>query len=213
MIFFIVSIIFSPVLLDTSKIIASFPLFLANPFVSLNESLISDMSPKVIEDSLSDLIGKLKISSKLSNKLGTLILKLPVSLLIEPAGTRILLFFSVNKSSFAVRPKLFTILGSTIISISLSSSPVVFTSNTSEILSILFFRNFAILISALFSILPDIAIAKTGNLERLISDTIGSFVSSGSLLLTKSTLTRTSFKAFSDSNPASNSRITLPPPR
>ena len=96
--------IFSPVLLDTSKIIAFSPLFLANPFLSLNVSLISAISPKVTTEDSFDWIGSFKISSKSSNKPGTRILKLPELLLSVPAGTKMLLLSRDIKTLSAVNP-------------------------------------------------------------------------------------------------------------
>ena len=55
------------------------------------------------------------------------------------------------------------------------------------------------------------ATAKTGNLDRLISVTLGSSVSLGNLFLIRSILTLVSDKAFSELKPASNSKIIFPP--
>ena len=79
-------------------------------------------------------------------------------------------------------------------------------------LSILFFSTLAYLLITLSSTSPEIAIASTGNLDKFISEATGSSVSSGSLFLVKSIFTLVSDKALSASKPASNSRITLPPP-
>ena len=56
LILLITSIIFSPVLLETSRIIAFSPLFLANPTFSLNESLTSATSSSLIKELLFDFI-------------------------------------------------------------------------------------------------------------------------------------------------------------
>ena len=55
--FSITLIIFSPVLFDTSRIIAGSPLFLAYPTFSRNVSLTSATSPNVITESELALIG------------------------------------------------------------------------------------------------------------------------------------------------------------
>ena len=73
-----VSIIFSPVLLDTSRITAFSPLFLANPLRSLNESLISATSFKKTTELSLLLIGKFNKSDLFSIRLGIVTLKLPV---------------------------------------------------------------------------------------------------------------------------------------
>ena len=74
-----------------------------------------------------------------------------------------------------------------------------------------FFKAFAILNRTLSSTSPEIATAKTGNLDKFTSITLGSSVSLGNLLFIRSILTLVSDRAFSELKPASNSNKTLPP--
>ena len=94
----------------------------------------------------------------------------------------------------------------------LSFSPKALTSKTSDIVSISSFNLFAILSSDRISKSPEIPIARTGNLDKLTSRIFGSSESSGSLLFIKSTFSLVSDNAFTESNPASNSKTTFPPP-
>ena len=74
-----------------------------------------------------------------------------------------------------------------------------------------FFKALAILKRTLSSTSPEIATAKTGNLDKFTSITLGSSVSLGNLFFIRSILTLVSDKAFSELKPASNSKTTLPP--
>ena len=95
---------FSPVLLEISRIIAFCPLFLAKPNLSLKESLISATSFRVTTASVVDFIGIFKRSSLFSIKLGIFKLKLPFSLLNVPAGIIRLLFAIDASTSLFVSP-------------------------------------------------------------------------------------------------------------
>ena len=85
------------------------------------------------------------------------------------------------------------------------------TSSTSEIDSISFLSDFAILTKILSSTSPEIATAKTGNLDKFTSITFGSSVSFGNLFFIRSIFTLVSDNAFSELKPASNSKIIFPP--
>ena len=94
----------------------------------------------------------------------------------------------------------------------LSFSPNAFTSKTSDIVSISSFSLLAMISRVRISKSPEIAIAKTGNLDKFTSKILGSSESLGNLFLVRSTFSLVSDIAFTESNPASNSKTTFPPP-
>ncbi len=89
-----------------------------------------------------------------------------------------------------------------------SRSPPISTSRISGMASICSFKRRAIPTSTDSGTGPDRPIDNTGNSATLISLTVGSFASAGSLARAASTFTRTSASALSALKPASNSSIT-----
>ena len=87
-----VSIIFVPILFLTSIDRDCWPFILEYPPLSLKVKLTSATSLSVTTELPETLIGRVSISSKLENTLGTLTANLPVPVSWKPAGiTRLLL--------------------------------------------------------------------------------------------------------------------------
>ncbi len=207
-----VSMMFSPDRFLTSSEIAGFPSSRAKVWRSLKVRRTDVTSRTVTTLSPLTLSGMLRMSFTFSNSPGTFTAKLPRSDRSLPAA--ISLFDRLIESRISLGSSAYesSRSGSMISSTCSSRSPPILTSRTLDRPSSVSCRSRASLSSVRSGTSPPSVTTRTGNSPKFTSFTRGSSASSGSSVLAMSTFSRTSWRALSASNPASNSSSTFAPP-